>query len=328
MRAKLCILGMILFALAPRCGAQMREDLRTTGVSSTQSAPPGEVSEPRDSLSTTLTGAPALIGPGDQIEIGVFDTPELTQRVRVSSEGKITLSLIGDLQVSNITPEELRGRIAEELVKGRFVRNPQVSVFVSGYAGQISYVDGEVLRPGAYPLLRSHRLLDLIAVAGGPTAWAGNSVTVTKASAPALLLRLELSGGTSAENNPEIFPGDRITISRSGIVYVLGEVTRPGGFVIGRQDSISVLQALSLAEGLQSSASITKATLIRKDGSSTQQIPVNVKKILKAEVPDVAVQAGDILYIQGSLTRGLGRSALITAIGTASAAAIYFAAVH
>jgi polysaccharide export outer membrane protein len=277
---------------------------------------------------TSVTGASVNLGPGDLIEIGVFDTPELSQKVRVSSDGKITLSLIGEIQVNGMTPEALRSLVAADLVKGRFVRNPQVSVFVSGYAGQVAYLDGEVNRPGAYPLLRSHRLLDLIAVAGGPSARAGDSVTITKAGANAEQFQVTLAGNDEVQNNPEILPGDRITIGRAGLLYVLGEVGRPGGFVLGQHSTITVLQALALAEGLQSSASIKKATLIRKSGDGNQQITVNVQKILKAESPDLAVHEGDILYVYGSMTRGLGRSALVTAMATASTAAVYVAALH
>ena len=129
-------------------------------------------------------------------------------------------------------------------------------------------------------------------------------------------------------NSLQISPGDRITIGQAGIVYVLGGVGRPGGFLIDRNRSITVLQALALAEGIQPSASITKATLFRRTSVGNQEIAVNVKKILKSQNPDFAVQEGDILYIYGSLTRGLGRSAITTALATASTAAVYVAALH
>lgn len=326
---ELCLLAMLSLVAPSGMGAQTREDLRTSSVPAAQTTtPPGEQSEPRDALSTSITAAPAMLGSGDLIEISVFDTPELSQRVRVTSDGKIALALIGEISVNGMTSESLRDQIVEDLVKGRFVRRPQVSVFVTGYAGQVAYVDGEVNRPGAYPLLRSHRLLDLIAVAGGPGTRAGNSVTVTRAGDKAEPLQVSLSGRGGSQDNPEIFPGDRITIGQAGIVYVLGEVGRPGGFLIDRHSSITVLQALALAEGLQASASIKKATLLRKSGDTNQLISVNIHKILNAEAPDLLVHEGDILYINGSLTRGLGRSALVTMMATASTAAVYVAALH
>jgi polysaccharide export outer membrane protein len=139
-------------------------------------------------------------------------------------------------------------------------------------------------------------------------------------------IQASLKSKEDAQDNPEIRPGDRITVGRAGIVYVLGKVGRPGGFQIDRQNTITVLQALSLAEGLQTSASIKKATLFRKTAESHQEIAVNIKRILAAQSPDLAVQDGDILYINGSFFRGLGRDAFLTLLGTASTASIYVAA--
>ena len=330
MRAhRLCLL--LVLSLMPAAGmhAQTRVAVGTGAVPPSQTSPPqGPLSEPGDSMSTSVTGALALLGPGDQIEISVFDTPELSQRVRVTSDGKITLALIGEITVTGMAQEALRELITDDLIKGHFVRNPQVSVYVTGFAGQVAYVVGEVNRPGAYPLLRSHRLLDLIAVAGGYSPRAGNTATIVRAGEKSERLQVNLSSKDDALTNPEIFSGDRITIGQAGIVYVLGEVGRPGGFLIDRNRTITVLQALALAEGLQPSASIKKATLFRNNGTNNQQIAVNVQKILKSENPDFAVQEGDILYIYGSLTRGLGRSAIVMALATASTAAVYVAALH
>jgi polysaccharide export outer membrane protein len=308
--------------------AQMREIPGASATPPTQpTAPLGGLPEPQAAWSTSVTGVSALLGPGDQIEITVFDVPELSQRVRVNGSGKITLALIGEVDVNGMTTESLRSWIADELVKRSLVRKPEVSVFVTSFAGQLVSILGEVNRPGAYPLLRSHRLQDLIAVAGGPSARAGNLVTITRADGKEQI-QVSLDGKDETVNNPEIFPGDRISISQTGIVYVLGEVGRPGGFLIDRHNTVTVLQALALAEGIQSSASIKKATLFRKDGTGSQQIAVNVSKILKSESPDIPVREGDILYIYGSLTRGMGRTALTTLMNAASTAAVYAAIVQ
>jgi polysaccharide export outer membrane protein len=267
-----------------------------------------------------------LLGPGDLLEISVFDVPELSQRVRVDNDGKITLALLGEMNVRSMTSVQLQKEIADGLVTGRFVRKPQVSVFVSGFAGQVAYVTGEVNRPGAYPLMRSHRLRDLVAVAGGATPKAANSVTIVRGGDKPETLEANLKGTESEQNNPEILPGDRITVGHAGIVYVLGKVGRPGGFLIDRHSTITILQALSLAEGLQSSASIKKASLFRKTDEGHEQIAVNIEDILKARSPDLAVRDGDILYINGSFMRGLGRETFTTLLGTASTASIYLAA--
>src|SRR5262249_41086905 len=157
------------------------------------------------------------------------------------------------------------------LIDGRFVKDPQVSVFVAEYAGQVAFVTGEVSRPGAYSLLRSHRLRDLISVAGGLTSRAGNKVTIGHEGSAAAKL-IDLIKHDEECSKPEIMPVDNITVGQSGVVYVLGDVERPGGFLLDRRSSLSVIQALALAEGTKSSASLTKARLIRATGEQRQEI--------------------------------------------------------
>jgi polysaccharide export outer membrane protein len=279
----------------------------------------------RDSLSTGITGARVALGPGDLLEINVFDTPELTQKIRVDSDGKITMALIGEIAVQGMSPSALEKLIRSKLIEGNFVKDPQVSVFVAEYAGQSAYITGEVSRPGAYPLLRSHRLRDLISVAGGLTSRAGNTVTIAREGDSTQTIHVDLSDKDEGQSNPEILPGDNITVGQTGIVYVLGDVERPGGFLLDRRATLSVMQALALAEGIKSSASITKASLIRTTQETRQEIPLNLKMILKSQSPDLPLQAGDIIFVPGSLTRGMGRRTIDVILQTAGVAAVYAA---
>jgi polysaccharide export outer membrane protein len=284
--------------------------------------PVSESSLGRDSFSTSITGTRATLGPGDLLEITVFDTPELAQRTRINGEGKITMPLIGEIAASGLLPNELELTIRRKLIEGQFVRDPQVSVFVTEYAGQTAFITGEVNKPGGYSLLRSHRLRDIISLAGGLSSRAGNTVTIAREGEPQPL-SIDLSGRDENQSNPEIKPGDNITVAQSGIVYVLGDVERPGGFVIDRRSSLSVMQALALAEGIKSSASTSKARLIRTNQEQREEIPLDLKKILKSQRPDILLQAGDIIFVPGSLLRGMGRRSIETILATASGVAIY-----
>ena len=283
----------------------------------------GAIPYTRDAFSTTMTGAHVVLGPGDLLGISVFDTPEMAQRVRVNSDGKITLALIGELTVRGMLPDKLGGIIAQKLVDGHFMKNPQVSVEVLEYAGQMAYVTGEVSRPGAYALLRSHRLLDLISVAGGLTSHAGNAVTITRGENSAQHIVVDLSDKDEARSNPEILPGDSITVGQTGIIYVLGDVNRPGGFMLDRRTTLSVVQAMAMAEGTKSSASLAKAILIRTTQGNRQVTPLNLKMILKSQNPDVLLAAGDIVFVPGSLTRGMGKTSLEVIMSSAGLAAVY-----
>lgn len=283
----------------------------------------GGIPYTRDAFSTTMTGAQVMLGPGDHLEISVFDTPEMTQSVRVDSDGKITLALIGEIAVRGMSPDKLAGIIARKLVDGNFMKDPQVSVFVLEYAGQMAYVSGEVTRPGAYALLRSHRLLDLLSVAGGLTSHAGNTVTIVRGDDAAQHILVDLSDKDEHRSNPEILPGDSITVAQSGIVYVLGDVSRPGGFLLDRRTPLSVVQAVALAEGTKSSAALSKALLIRTTQGTRQVTSLDLKLMLKSRSPDLLLEAGDVLFVPGSLTRGMGRTSLDVIMSSAGLAAVY-----
>jgi len=284
---------------------------------------PHEGSVTKDPLLTSITAAKMAIGPGDLLAITVFDTPELSERVRVDSEGRITLPLVGELMVQGTTANALEKVIRSKLMNGSFVKDPQVSVFIAEYAGQMAYVTGEVSRPGAYPLLRSHRLLDLISVAGGLTSRAGNTVNIVRGDDPAQHVQVDLTEKDASRSNPEILPGDSISVAQTGIVYVLGDVNRPGGFMLDRRTTLSVVQAVALAEGTKASASPSKAVLIRTVDGKRQQIPLNLKMVLKSQSPDLLLAAGDIVYVPGSLTRGMGRTGLEVIESSAGLAAVY-----
>jgi polysaccharide export outer membrane protein len=303
--------------------AQVNPEGDKSGKSSSVRNTSPEIPYTRDAFSTTMTGAQVALGAGDQLEITVFDTPELTQRVRVNSDGKITLALVGEITVRGMLPDVLSGVIARKLIDGNFMKNPQVSVFVLEYAGQMAYVTGEVNRPGAYALLRSHRLLDLISVAGGLTSRAGNEVSIVRGNSAADHLLVDLNDKDQNRSNPEVLPGDSITVGQTGIVYVLGDVQRPGGFMLDRRTTLSVVQAVALAEGAKPSAALAKTVLIRTSQGKRQEIPLNLKMILKSQSPDLLLAAGDIVFIPGSLTRGMGRTSLEVIESSAGLAAVY-----
>jgi len=329
-KSKSVIIGLSVLLAPVLFSAQTRQSdslgTRTDPLQGTQAAEGSQVediSPTKDPLSTNITAAQTAIGPGDLLAIAVFDTPELTEKVRVDSEGRITLPLVGEISVQGTTANALEKIIRRKLIDGSFVKDPQVSVFISEYAGQMAYVTGEVTRPGAYALLRSHRLLDLISVAGGLTSRASNTVTIARGgnTAPRIVVNLNEKDGN--QSNLEILPGDSITVGQTGIVYVLGDVNRAGGFMLDRRTTLSVVQAVALAEGTKSSASLSKALLVRTIQGNRQVTPLNLKMMLKSQSPDLVLEAGDIIFVPGSLTRGMGKTSLEVMMSSAGLAAVY-----
>ncbi|MBZ5653946.1 MAG: polysaccharide export protein [Acidobacteriia bacterium] len=238
---------------------------------------------------------------GDLIEISVFGVPDLATKARVSSAGDVYLPLIDYVHVGDLTTDEAQELIQKRLEDGGFVRNPHVTIFVNESASQAITVVGEVARPGTYPAIGERRLYDLLSMAGGLTDRAGRGVIITHRGDSDQKVELQLPQNLAEDtrNNIGVLPGDTIIVSRAGIVYVVGDVQHPSGFVI-QDSSLTVLKALALAGGSTRTSSLNKTKILRQTANGVQEIPVPLKKVLHAKAPDVALVKGDVLFVPGS----------------------------
>jgi polysaccharide export outer membrane protein len=264
------------------------------------------------------------IGSGDLLEIAVFGAPDISKQVRVTSSGEISLPLIGTLKVAGLTPRQAEKLVEKKLHDGDYVVDPHVSIFEKEYQTQGISILGEVQKPGIYPMLGSHTLLDVIAAAGGTTAKAGNHVSITHRDRSRSVQTLTLKGNESdsTSNNPEVFPGDTVVIQKAGIVYVVGEVRMPGGFVMDKPQ-LTVLQALAMAQGATPTAKLDGARLIRKSGDQREELPIELKKILASKSPDVNLQPDDILFVPNSAAKSAMHHGLEAIVQAATGVAIY-----
>ncbi len=267
-------------------------------------------------------GSPGpVIGPGDDLEVSVYGAADLSGRTRVSAEGKISLPLVGAVPITGLTSDEAAEAIAKRLRDSNLVKDPQVQVYVKEYThGGIS-VSGEVNKPGVYSALGPHRLFDILQSAGGPTEKAGSQVTISHRVDPENAKTVVLSKDPleTARNNIELLPGDTVVVARAGIVYVLGEVNRPGGYAMNSGGAVSVLQAVAAAGGPTRVASLGAAKMLRKTPNGLKELPVPLKKILQAKSEDVPVQADDILFVPSSRVKSaMNAGALLTNMGTAT----------
>jgi polysaccharide biosynthesis/export protein len=244
---------------------------------------------------------------GDLLEIGVFGVPDLSAKARISNSGDVYLPLIDYVHLAGLTVDEAQELIEKRLQDGGFIRSPHVSIFVNESASQAISVLGEVGHPGPYPAIGDRRLYDLISAAGGLTEKAGRSVTIVHRSNPDQKTEIRLPSNLAEDTTPnvEIQPGDTIIVSRAGIIYVVGDVARPSGFII-QDNTLTVLKALSLAGGGTRTASLNGSKILRETPNGTQEIPVHLKKILHAKSPDVALIKGDILFVPGSAAKTVG----------------------
>jgi len=265
---------------------------------------------------------------GDLIQVTVFDSPELSGSLRVNSNGEVVLPLGGAVKVKGLTATDAGAAIAAQLKQSGILLEPHVMVMILEYQTQGVTVTGEVKSPGVYPLLANRTVMDMIAMAGGLNENAGKVATVFHRDNPAGVreVKLNVSVQTPAsamEGSVEVLPGDTISVSRSGVIYVLGDVGRPGGFLVEHNDRLSILQALALAQGANQTASYGSTRLMRKTNSGRIEIDLDLKKVLKGDASDFLMADGDILYIPVSNKKIYSMRALEAAIGVGTQVAIY-----
>ncbi len=294
-----------------------------------QSSPGKPTLTIRDS-STQPPAVAVPIASGDLLGVSVYDSPELTQKVRVEADGSVQLALIGATKVVGLTAQEAATLIAGELQRRNFLLQPQVNVLIEEYSSQGVSVTGEVQHPGVYSVLGSRTLLDVISMAGGLSSTADTNITIRRRSGTEENVSVNLKNDdakASLANNVQVFPGDLIVVPRAGIVYVLGDVNRPGGFTMQNNGKITVLQALAQAGGTNRSASMNGATLLSKGSSGYVSKQIRIGDLVRGRGEDIELHPNDILYVPNSVLKSVGQStqAIVTSIGSAS---IYAAAVH
>jgi polysaccharide biosynthesis/export protein len=290
--------------------------------------PKSQVVEQANDRILQLAGASAvkqgdyLIGSGDLLGIEVFDVPELSREVRVNETGYLTLPLISTrVRAAGLTTFQLQDKIAELLQTNGLVSAPQVSVSLKERNSQPITVIGSVKSPMVIQAIHQTTLIQALSQAGGITDEAGNVVIVTRPAGkdtesaddtPATLgsdaqtftinLSDLLETGDSRFNIP-VLGGDVISVPRAGIIYVVGAVNHPGGFVLQNdRDRMTTLKMLSLAGGTTTSAKVKEAIILRKnaDTGKRDEVPVDLNKVMHLKTEDVSLQASDILFVPDS----------------------------
>ncbi len=272
-----------------------------TSAASPAPAPPANVGTGGDSA--------VRLGNGDLIEVNVYNVPELNTKTRVSSAGDVYLPLVDYVHVGGLTINEAEVVIEKRLDQGGFVKNPHVQLSVDEYISGGAAVLGEVVKPGVYPVMGEQRLFDLISAGGGLTDRAGKSITVTHRGRAPIVVPISRNLEDHADSNIAVFPGDSVSVRRADVIYVVGDVLKPSGFLM-ESGHVSVLQAIALAGGANSTAKLGGARIIRKGPSGLTETPVPLKKLLQAKTDDIQMQADDILFVPTSARKLLeGRTA-------------------
>jgi polysaccharide export outer membrane protein len=270
------------------------------------------------------------LGPGFLLSVSILSDSDFDGNYRVDQRGNIALPVLGSIHVAEETVSDARAQIAAKLVSGQILNDPQVTLNVLEYTVSEVTISGEVASPGKYPLLAPHRLSEALALAGGTTMLAADDVDITRAGHPGgTIVAHYVRGGDSLHNNDVlVYPGDSIQVRRAGVVYVLGAVTRPGGYVMQENGSLNLLQAISLANGTIFTASLRTFYILRRnpDGSEAN-IALPYKDIVAGKTPNVQLSASDILYVPTSGAKSFLQNTQSLMAATASAT-LYGVLVH
>jgi polysaccharide export outer membrane protein len=290
-----------------------------------------------------LFGAgPYIVGPGDKLSVTVRDLKDLEfQPAYVQPDGSVEFTYGGRIMAGGFTPEEI-GREVENRLRA-IVRDPKVIVDVTEYGSQSVSVLGAVRKPGMHQLRGGRTLTEVLALAEGVNPDAGSTVSITRPKGSGQLplkgTTMDVSGnyyvagvnlhrlldGSNPEANIVIHANDVVSVSRSEVIYVVGNVRKPGGFSLLERESITALQALALAEGLDPTAAPQKATILRAPavGGERREIPLDLRKILANKAKDQPLQPNDILFIPNSSLKSVGRRALDMGVQMATGVVIF-----
>jgi polysaccharide export outer membrane protein len=268
-----------------------------------------------------------LIAPGDLLHIQVADTPEMDEDARVTDRGMVPIVGIGDVMVAGLTPGDAAAAVHERLIDTHYLNHPQVSIMVEEFATQQVSVIGEVKTNGSYPIATPRPILAVLALAGGLTQEANRHILIERQGDQQHPLEYYVSNnGTQAiEQQVMVNPGDTVMVPRAGIVYILGDVNRPGGYVMSNNESqLTLLQGLALAGGVTRAARQGHAHLIRKKpGGGFTDTELSVGDIQKGKRPDLPLLPGDVLYLPFSFARNLATTGASSIAASTAGAAVY-----
>jgi len=293
----------------------------STGRSGTPAQGVGPVILPRDF-------AQLRIEPGDLLSVNVYDTPEYTDSYRVDPSGDLTLPLCGKVKVQGLTAPEAAKLLETALKDNQVLNRPQVKVDVQQYAGQYVTVLGEVANPGRVTVISPTKLSEILAQVGGLTPIAGTRIRIRHGeddTGPEVEAHYSRSETNQQTESILVRPGDSVIVPRAGIVYVLGAVFHPGGYVMQEDGKLNVAEALALSGGTVLQAQTNGLRVIRRNPDGTVlDFALSYDGIAKGTQTPLELQAQDVVYVPMSKLKATLSDAT-GILSSATSAAIYTA---
>ena len=272
-----------------------------------------------------------VLGAGDVIQIRVVGADEIGDRpYRVEANGEITLPLVGAVKAAGLTLDQFQSDLNQRF-RTYFV-NPQVLVTLIQFRSEPVFFIGAFKGPGIYPLQGRRTLVEMISIVGGLAPTASRRIRITRRKemgaiplpnavedpdGKGMTVEIPLNALTQDINPPEdisLMPYDVVSAEKAELVYLSGEVMRPGGYELGEKETLGVLQLVSMAGGPSPNAALERARILRSVSNTPRraEIPINLKDTLKGKGRDVKMMAGDVLYVPRNSARiAWGRVLLI-----------------
>jgi polysaccharide export outer membrane protein len=247
-----------------------------------------------------------MISPNDVLEVSVYQEPDLSVTLRVSQDGFINYPLLGRIQAAGLTERQLE-KIINDLLAKDYLVNPQVNLMVKEYA-KVSLL-GQVRNPGSYEMKESLTLTQAIAMAGGYSEKANiNQVKIIRTKENKRETVLVNVSDIMNKEAPDFMlePNDVVVLEEYGQLSVLGQVKKPGTFVI--KESLTLTQAIALAGGFTETANVVSVKVMRRSGGKKQTYEVNTRDILDGLMQDVELKADDTIIVD---EENLGRISIM-----------------
>lgn len=275
------------------------------------------------------------IGPNDLLAVSVYGSPELTRTVRVSADGLIRLPMLKQsIKCEGLMPSDVENAIAETLKSAELLVDPLVTVTVVEYKSRPINVMGAVRKPLLFQAIGPTTLLEALARAEGLSEHAGPDILVSRMDDPDGLVRRipvkDLLHGSDPALNLKLTGGEDVRVPEAENIFVVGNIRKPGAFAVGGDTQMTVLKAVALSEGLVPFAAKQAVIYRREATGSTNELVVDLGKIMDRKTPDFPLVANDVLYVPDSK----GRRATWTTVerlllfGSGATTAAIYATVH
>ncbi|HUZ04149.1 MAG TPA: polysaccharide biosynthesis/export family protein [Acidobacteriaceae bacterium] len=259
---------------------------------------PLSLSLTRQSGTPPLPAAVLRLHTGDLIEVTVYGVKDYDIKVRIDNNGEAYLPLIAATHLDGLSLQQGQQLIADKLDAAGMIRDPQVTITVTDSVKDLITITGEVDGPKAIPAYGELHLLDIITAAGGLKPTASHTLSILRPGAPEpLLVQLGPDLAHSKAQNVFVYPGDQIIVPRTGVVYVVGAVKLQNAYPLVSATPMTLMQAVSMAGGVNFEAEKNEVRIIRTIGATRQEIPVDLKKVMYGKVPDPVLQNDDIVFV-------------------------------